>query len=234
MRYVQQNGILVPQTSRNRQRGFITCAPAFFGTGTTPPPVTQAVWSATLKASTIDLTPDRTNATGNTTSGVGMVLSASAKTSGKYYVEIKQDKNGAGSNTASNCGLHAGTSGLTLQVGDDANGWGTLIYGAGGGTRGSYHSGTITNSSALAWADHQTARMAVDLDAGKIWLSKFGSSSWLGGGDPASGTSPTFIFTPSGDYYFAGCPVSQYQSLTIVAPGSWVYSAPSGFGVWTA
>lgn len=31
MRYVQQNGVLVPQTSRNRQRGFIVCGPAFFG-----------------------------------------------------------------------------------------------------------------------------------------------------------------------------------------------------------
>src|SRR6185437_5655729 len=31
VRYIQQNGILVPQTSRNRQRGFITCGPAFFG-----------------------------------------------------------------------------------------------------------------------------------------------------------------------------------------------------------
>jgi hypothetical protein len=31
MRYIQQNGILVPRTARNRQRGFITCGPAFFG-----------------------------------------------------------------------------------------------------------------------------------------------------------------------------------------------------------
>lgn len=31
MRYIQQNGILVPQTSRTRQRGFIVCGPAFFG-----------------------------------------------------------------------------------------------------------------------------------------------------------------------------------------------------------
>ena len=32
MRYVQQNGILVPRhAARNRQRGFITCGPAFFG-----------------------------------------------------------------------------------------------------------------------------------------------------------------------------------------------------------
>lgn len=191
----------------------------------------QTTFSSSNLATDIILSNGNTIATSNlSTESGGMVLSNSSKTSGKYYVEVQQHK--LGSFDASNFGLHIGTSNLNAQVGDDANGFGTLIYGSGGGTRGTYNNGTITNIASLTWNDYMIARMAVDIDAGYVWLSYFGTSAWVGGGDPASGTNPTFTFTPGSTCYIAACPRSNSQEIILTNNGSWTYAAPTGFGVW--
>ena len=200
---------------------------------TVAPSALQSAYSTANKAADIVLSDSNTTATSNKADETGgMVLSASGKSSGKYYVEAMQIK--VGGFDASNFGLHSGISGLSVQVGDDAQGWGSLKYGAGGGTGAKYHSATIASSTSIATGSGQTVRLAVDITAGKLWLSYYGTAGWIGGGDPSLGTSPTFTFTPSGDYYFAACPRSSSQQLKIVSPGSWLYPAPAGFGVWTA
>jgi len=84
--------------------------------------------------------------------------------------------------------------------------------------------------------------MAVDVGAGQLWLSQFGSTSWLGGGDPETGTSPTYTFTTGADtYYIALCPYHGVVSpttarnrLRLVLPANWASAAPVGFGEWSA
>ncbi|MGN6229187.1 MAG: putative Ig domain-containing protein [Dyella sp.] len=195
--------------------------------------VSQAVWSSLNKASTIVLSNGGVTASGsNSIEQDGIVLSSSSKSGGKFYVEIVQNQ--ATSNTASGFGLHAGTSNIGVQLGDDSVGWSSIIYGAGGNNRAAYHAGALQSVASISWHTGQTVRMAVDIDAGKLWLSYFGSSTWIGGGDPADGTSPTFSFTPGVDFYFAGGPRTNSALLDITNPSAWVYPAPADFGIWTA
>ena len=75
--------------------------------------------------------------------------------------------------------------------------------------------------------------VAVDMDAGKIWFSKNGT--WLGSGDPATGTNPAFTGI-SGTFYPAGAiSAAGAQSTANFGASSFAYSVPSGFnaGVYT-
>ncbi|MBZ0087214.1 MAG: hypothetical protein K8F33_03840, partial [Thermomonas sp.] len=86
------------------------------------------------------------------------------------------------------------------------------------GVATSYGSGVVSGGRVKA---------AVDIDAGKGWFGVVGGS-WIGGGDPAAGTSPTFSFTAGTTLYFGG---SVYNGTgTITRVSSYLDAVPSGFG----
>lgn len=203
-----------------------------------PPFATQTLWSPTNKASDVVLTnggKDVYSTSGAATGGV--VLSDSGKSSGKFYAEFSIQSSGSTSQ-AMGVGVHNGTSNLTLYLGQAAAAWGAWVEGAAGGSRRTYNNNTGANLVSRALSLGQIARVAVDITAGKLWLAHFGSSSWLGGGEPAAGTSPTYTFTPSGTYFLAANPRSGNVSATgnvirLISPSDWVNLPPAGFGVWT-
>lgn len=204
-----------------------------------PPPSVQTQWSATNKAADVVITGSGydVHSTASTASG-GTVVSDTGKTTGKYYAELSNVQ--SGSIQALAVGLYRGFSGLGTYLGGNTSGWGAWIEGSSGNTRSTYHNGVSANTQTISLALNQRCRVAIDIDAGKIWVAHFGSSTWLGGGDPTLGTSPTYSFTPDGAmYYIAACPRAGNVSGTgnkirLVGPTAWVYSAPTGFGVWTA
>lgn len=196
----------------------------------------QTVLSPVNKASDIILSNGGIDAESNMTMG-GIVLSSSGKSSGKFYVECQYVQKGPAN--AFSFGLHSGTSSLSTYLGGDSSGWGSWVVNS---ARSTYHNAVESNlSTQTTPALNIKARMAVDLDLGMVWLAAFGSTSWLGGGDPALGTSPTYTFSPSGLYYFAlspyhGSPTtpSNRNKLRLVPPSNWLAgSPPSGFGIWT-
>ncbi len=205
----------------------------------TAPAVVQSQWSATNKASDVVITGSGydVHSTAATESG-GIVVSASGKSTGKFYAELSNVQ--SGTLTSLGVGLHRGVSSLGTYIGGNATGWGAWIEGTGGNTRRTYTNNASANSQTISFALNQRCRVAIDIDAGKIWIAHFGSSTWLGSGDPAAGTSPTYSFTPDGAaYYLAACPRSGNVSGTgnkirLISPGLWANAAPSGFGVWTA
>ena len=83
---------------------------------------------------------------------------------------------------------------------------------------GSSLSGTYTSSSVF--------QCAVDYDAGKVWFGN--GSSWIGGGDPAAGTSPTYTFT-------ANTSLTPYISGSASSPSvnfgqrPFTYTPPTGY-----
>jgi len=87
-----------------------------------------------------------------------------------------------------------------------------------GGVAGSSLSGTFTTSTPIC--------MAVDFDAGKVW---FGSNnSWVGGGNPATGTSPTYTFTANTQFniYFSAYANDCYPNF---GQRAFAYTPPSGY-----
>jgi hypothetical protein len=195
----------------------------------------QSAFSPTNLAADILLSNSNKTATSSLASQTGgMVLSATGKTTGKFYLEMGMTSTLAHGN-AVYMGIRRGTTALSNAVGFDASlSWGSIMQGAGGNTRSTAFNSVVTNSSTNTTQTPNASRISVDVGGGKLWLSVPGSVTWAGGGDPASGTSPTYTFTPGTDtFYFAACPRSSGNLITITDPGSWVNAAPTGFGVWT-
>lgn len=74
---------------------------------------------------------------------------------------------------------------------------------------------------------------AVDTAAGKIWVTTDGTN-WIGGGDPASGTTPTFSldatgWVPRAENYFVSGPDGTGTATLRYSSGSFSFSRPSGF-----
>lgn len=197
--------------------------------------VAQTSWSSVNKTASIALSngnADCAETSVSTTTG-GTVLSDSGHSTGKFYVEMRCVGYDA-TVGATGCGLHAGAGSLANYIGQDVDGWSSFATGGGAPNRNTYHNAVLANSIVNGINPTGTnVRLAVDLDAGKLWLSYYGSSTWIGGGDPAAGTSPTYTFTPSGTYYLAYTPRVYGAKGRLVAVANWSYSAPSGFGVWT-
>lgn len=200
----------------------------------------QTLLSDTLHSSTIVLEGGRTGAYAFDSLAAGMALSESGKTSGRYYAEVKCTATHS-SQKGMIAGIHRGTSNLNNYVGGDSDGWSSGVQGSGASQRVTYHNATVSNLTTPSTNPlNQTARIAVHIGVG-VWLSYFGSSGWVGGGDPATDTSPTYSLpVDSATYYLALNPRggetgggSNATHLLLVDPGDWLHTPPAGFGVWT-
>lgn len=96
------------------------------------------------------------------------------------------------------------------------------------------YTGYDNSSSAgiVAWGDNvnRTYGCAYDPATGKMWITKDGTN-WLGGGNPASGTSPT-VSGVTADFYLLGggyTASSGSAVFTINDRTALTYAAPSGF-----
>lgn len=147
-----------------------------------------------------------------------------SKSSGKWYDEaIMAGQSGTLSDIFGVC---TGTYSLTTFIGSGGGGWGIQGAGAAGQIRtflagsNADHAGLITTG--------QRAKIAIDIDAGNGWMAKVGAA-WIGGGDPAAGTSPTFTFTPGTTLFFAGSAFSGTSGTITRVAGSYTDTVPSGF-----
>lgn len=100
---------------------------------------------------------------------------------------------------------------------------------------------TYTNSvSTSAGADTGSLlRVAVDLDAGKVWLGFLKNDGvtqeWAGGGNPATGTTPTYTYTPGAPQKFLQLAASMYNAPsggTLNATTATLQLPVSGFTAW--
>lgn len=202
---------------------------------------TYDVFDGAKKATDVTLANGNLDCDSNSTSGGGSVLSVIGKSTGKFYWEVEQVQQ-----YATNAGY---LTGISMGTGTHASypGANTASHGLASTTAGSdtWINNVVGNNSAGGAATiGQYHRWAIDIDAGKAWagISNRSSGAWIGGGDPATGTSPTFTFTPNTTIYLMGCPRRGAASPTTnrnklrgrFDPAAWGGSAPSGFGAWTA
>ena len=92
-----------------------------------------------------------------------------------------------------------------------------------------FQSSTYTQWGAKPSSGTALAQIAFDASSGKIWFGINGS--WLGGGDPATGTSPTYSSVPSANWFFGLNVGSDSSNTAYVNCGQrpFSYTPPSGF-----
>ena len=89
-----------------------------------------------------------------------------------------------------------------------------------------YSGGVLTASLSGTYTSSSVFQCAVDFDAGKIWFGD--GTSWVGGGNPSTGTTPSYTFT-------ANTPLVPYISAYVSAPSvnfgqrSFKYTPPTGY-----
>jgi hypothetical protein len=129
------------------------------------------------------------------------------KSSGKYVFELKANTNG----TNASCGLSSGNTPLVGQLGTS----GVALGIAGGGATRSTMTSTL---STTGYSCANTLMFAVDLDAGKGWITSpsVGANVWAGGGSPQTGTYPTFRFNP-GTVMYPTASVNTVYTYTVTA-----------------
>jgi len=164
------------------------------------------------------------NLTLNQGSGAWTAISSTISVnSGKYYFEATASNPTAA--TPSGIGL---TVTRQLGTGEYAGSFASGSYGAilNNTSLSSYSNGSAGTAVAGTYTSANIMQCAVDLDAGKIWFGQ--NNNWIGGGNPSSGTTPTFTFTANTLLmpYF-----SSYSSSTYANFGQrpFINTPPTGF-----
>lgn len=192
--------------------------------------VTYATWDPANKGTLIVLSGANRGMTSTApvTGTWNMVRALLPKTAGKWYAECT-DNTGSGYGYSGGFGLSTSASNLAAELGSDAAGWG--YYGKRGDTAHPLmeHSGAITNYNTLPNGIAGTVyRLAYDADAGKVWIGS--GTNWAGGGDPATGTTPTFTVTPGTSLMLAaGAQNSSMSYLLNAGQVAFSNTVPTGF-----
>lgn len=166
--------------------------------------------------------------------GYGFVRGINGRTTGKLYWETTVTTLPAGGRFG--CGVDAsldnGLTYTTQQLGDAAGQWGWTQNGA---TAGAVRNGGFTSATAAAQGD--VICCAVDLGANAIWI-RVNGGTWIGGGNPAAGTSPTFsgLSIPVNSFWgdYRPCALAGI-GVTLTAnfgSSAFAFGVPAGFGGW--
>lgn len=172
--------------------------------GSSAPVITYAVWGSDVTRGT--RSNGNLKVTSNTSNQTTGARSDIALSSGKWYFEMRFPVfSGQGSER----------QGVVLDATSTSSIASTASNVIGGGPQ----------ASANVWD-----RVAVDIDAGKVWVGS--SSAWSGGGNPATGVSPTATFT-AGSTVRIGGRSSYYYSIGSfelnAGASAFAYTVPSGF-----
>lgn len=166
---------------------------------------------------------DRTLSSGAT--GWQSTRSKRSKAAGKLYFEWVADGNNNGGM------LGIATAALTVgsqYPGQTAASWGYYYNSAGGEV---YNNGSASLSGSGVVTVGSYGRVAIDIDAGKLWFGN--AASWKSSGDPAAGTNPTFTFTPNQTLFMTvGLNTSGNSGTLRSTTAQVVGSVPSGFTPW--
>lgn len=195
----------------------------------------QALFDPDAKDATLAISSDRISVSPVVAEGAGFVLCDTPKTAGKFYVELILNSIG-GSDQSLGGGIITGEpSSYASYIGGQPNGYGSWVIGPAGNTRCTFQNGSQgSNVGSTPISAGSRLRIAVDITAGKLWLSYWGGTAWIGGGSPDAGTSPTFSFAPGASCRFGTNPRGSGAVSSIVAVDDWASAAPSGYGVWEA
>ncbi|MGE4422555.1 MAG: hypothetical protein AB7D39_09675 [Pseudodesulfovibrio sp.] len=161
--------------------------------------------------------------------GVGAPWSKAVSTlgaTGKVYWEVT-----LGAITAQNytvAGMLVDPGGITNAdyPGITAEGWGVQSL---NGNLYLCHNGSSTNLGSWGTTyEGDVFGLAIDPSSGSVWVRKNGAA-WFGGGDPASGSLPTFSITPGITFMAVAMLDNVGKSTADFGQNGYAYPAPVGF-----
>lgn len=202
------------------------------------PPVAAAYWSPIHRSPDVDLTSSNAIATNPDSGGWSVVRGVTGRNTGKGYAEILRISGAeppiVGLMRADFNGSSGGGTGMTgVYVGQETKSWGIQTNYSTLNSR-ALHNGSVVGSAVTGIVNGEFARVCYDAPSGKIWVGN--EVAWVGGGDPAAGTSPTFTTTASTVLYlgaalfFASSTAASVRVRTAAA--DMAGSIPSGFDPW--
>ena len=176
-------------------------------------------WNPSDKNANLTLSNGNLTVTDDGPNAQKSVRATDSFSTGKLYWEWKVDARVGNAHCVGWCDA---SQPLSNHIGRSAtgNGWGYHLTGR------FYHNNTYT--SVTAYDKDDLIMIAIDLDAGKLWVGKNGT--WEGGGNPGAGTGETRddvdatpLFPGAGSYD------SSHSGTANFGASAFSYSAPSGF-----
>ncbi len=192
--------------------------------------LTTVTWNTSDAGSAITFNNGDLEAVKTSGGAWSTVRATLAKSTGKRYYEIKFNSASIEA-TAVGCAITGGTLNNTFGgLGVDSFGYDRTAVEV---QEGSFSIEAGALNPAVVSGD--VIGFAIDLDAGKLWESLNGVyTAFRAGANPATGASPSSIFTPNLTVYPAGSLL--YTGLTLnlllAASGTFANSPPSGFVAW--
>jgi len=185
-------------------------------------------WPLSLfhRATTIAARAQAVNGEYENQSGVGshrIWLTGPALSTGRWYWEVLSPNLGAAMDTAT-VGVVTPQHLAVRELGSSRHGWGWR------GDCHLLHGGRKTRYGKAAEKVDQVIMVALDMDAGKIWLGRNGN--WLEAGDPDDGAHPAFhgikgtVFPAFSSRHGGRGTATVHVHVT---PDSWTYGPPKGF-----
>lgn len=186
-----------------------------------------STWSPTDKSSSIGLLVNNRKAVRNSDpANYRSVRGVRGHASGKYYFEIQLNQGQILSLAQTLLGVADSTAPLANYVGSDAHGWGVN---EGGNV---FHSGATTGLVVDSFTSGDVIRFAVDLDNGRLWLSKV-ATNWNGDPFANPATNTNGIAISAATYFPMFSAFDATQAATLNTGGSTFSGAvPSGFKPW--
>lgn len=157
------------------------------------------------------------------------IRSVAQHNSGKWYAECSIDTD---QNNAFIFGVAPSGMSLATYPGGTSTSFGIFAnYVAGTVPYLFNNAGSSASSGLSLCTTGHSAQIAIDFDAGKLWLGCRGS--WHNSGDPAAGTGETYTFTANSTLYLAaGMYSTVLRVLARFQSADFQHSAPSGFSAW--
>jgi hypothetical protein len=160
--------------------------------------------------------------------GAWIAAGSTAALAGKIYAETTWTT--AGNGFSAQFGLRQSDLSNISAVNptDTATAW--SAYWDSAGTRGTRTNSSITNNVGSA-AVNDVYQVAFDADTGNLWLGY--NNNWHGGGNPSTGTSPTYsgLTNAAGYRFFCATNFGTTTGVFVSNFGQrpFAYTAPSGF-----
>lgn len=165
-----------------------------------------------------------------TSGGWASVAGVTKHSAGKWYAECSDDVNpGSG-------GMMFGAAPTSFALTAAFPGMTATSYGEQpsntGGTR-TYNNNVQTSYSGFIVAGG-SGRIAIDFDAGKVWFGDSNSGGRWYKGDPATGATPSYTFTPGLELtLMLGLFLSTQQCTLRNNAGENTMTIPTGFTMWS-
>ena len=189
------------------------------------PASTFSLWSPSDKSASITLSMGNSVADGpNASVDWESARGDQVKTAGKHYAECEMEVD---SHSISGVfGVGDASASLANYCGSDSHGWGLQISNS--GSTGYLLLAGGATALGIAYGTGTRTKVALDVNNGNGWLGVVGVG-WLGSGspDPATGTDPTFTFTPgTGMYLMTSHPFFHTTNKLV---NTFLDAVPSGF-----